>query len=66
VLSRAFFAGTQRHGAIWTGDNKADWEHLKASVPMLLSIGTAGLAFAGADVGGFFENPDAELMVRWY
>lgn len=33
---------------------------------MLLSIGTAGLAFAGADVGGFFENPDPELMVRWY
>ena len=21
---------------------------------------------AGADVGGFFGNPDAELMVRWY
>jgi alpha 1,3-glucosidase len=22
--------------------------------------------FAGADVGGFFGNPDAELMTRWY
>jgi hypothetical protein len=21
---------------------------------------------AGADVGGFFGNPGAELMVRWY
>jgi len=66
VLSRAFFAGTQRIGAIWTGDNSADWEHLEVSVPMLLTIGVTGLPFSGADVGGFFGNPDAELMMRWY
>jgi len=66
VLSRAFFAGSQRYGAIWTGDNSADWKHLRASVPMLLSIGIAGLPFAGADVGGFFGNPEGDLMVRWY
>jgi alpha 1,3-glucosidase len=66
VLSRAFFAGSQRHGAIWTGDNAAKWEHLAAAAPMLLTIGAAGLAFAGADVGGFFGNPEPELMRRWY
>jgi alpha 1,3-glucosidase len=66
VLSRAFFAGTQRIGAIWTGDNGADWDHLEVSVPMLLTIGVTGLPFSGADVGGFFGNPDAELMTRWY
>jgi alpha-glucosidase (family GH31 glycosyl hydrolase) len=22
--------------------------------------------YAGADVGGFFGNPDPELLVRWY
>ena len=66
VLSRAFFAGSQRIGAIWTGDNGAEWEHLEVSVPMVLSIGVAGLPFAGADVGGFFGNPGAELMTRWY
>jgi len=66
VLSRAFFAGSQRFGAVWTGDNAADWGHLRASTPMLLSIGLAGLPFAGADVGGFFGNPEGELMVRWY
>jgi alpha 1,3-glucosidase len=66
VLSRAFFAGSQRLGAIWTGDNGATWEHLEVSVPMLLSVGVAGLPFSGADVGGFFGNPDAELMTRWY
>jgi len=66
VLSRAFFAGSQRYGAIWTGDNTAGWDHLAASLPMVMSIGVAGLPFAGADMGGFFGNPDAELLVRWY
>lgn len=66
VLSRAFFAGTQRVGAIWTGDNEATWEHLKVSVPMLLAMNVAGLPFSGADIGGFFGNPETELLVRWY
>uniref|UniRef100_A0A1I7UPS8 Gal_mutarotas_2 domain-containing protein n=1 Tax=Caenorhabditis tropicalis TaxID=1561998 RepID=A0A1I7UPS8_9PELO len=66
VLSRSFFAGSQRTAAVWTGDNKADWAHLKQSIPMLLSLSTAGLPFVGADVGGFFGNPDEELLVRWY
>ena len=66
VLSRAFFAGTQRVGPIWTGDNKADWSHLAVSIPMVLTLGVSGLTFSGADVGGFFGNPDAELMTRWY
>lgn len=47
VLSRAFFAGTQRVGAIWTGDNTADWDHLAVSIPMLLSLNLAGLPNSG-------------------
>ena len=66
VLSRAFFAGSQRFGAIWTGDNAAEWSHLAVSVPMVLSISVAGMPFVGADVGGFFGNPSPELLVRWY
>ena len=66
VLSRAFFSGSQRVGAVWTGDNAATWAHLAVSVPMVLSIGAAGLPFAGADVGGFFGDPSPELLARWY
>nr|CCW28783.1 glycoside hydrolase [Arachis duranensis] len=91
VLSRALFAGTQRYGAIWTGDNTAEWDHLRVSVPMVLTLGLAGVSFSGwyhpshevlaqyviqmiishvcyigADVGGFFGNPEPELLVRWY
>lgn len=65
VLSRSFFAGSQKYGAIWTGDNESSWSHLKIATPMLLSLNSAALSFVGADVGGFFGNPDAELMTRW-
>jgi len=66
ILSRSFFIGSQRYGAIWTGDNDANWSHLQASIPMTLSIGISGLPFAGADIGGFFNNPEKELYIRWY
>uniref|UniRef100_A0A2P2MUY8 Neutral alpha-glucosidase ab n=1 Tax=Rhizophora mucronata TaxID=61149 RepID=A0A2P2MUY8_RHIMU len=66
VLSRAFFPGTQRYGAVWTGDNTADWDHLKVSVPMILTLGLSGMPFIGADVGGYFGNPEPKLLVRWY
>ena len=47
VLSRAFFAGSQRISAIWTGDNLGTWEHMAVGIPMTLSIGIAGLSYAG-------------------
>eukprot|EP00457_Paulinella_chromatophora_P001004 gb/GEZN01001006.1/.p1 GENE.gb/GEZN01001006.1/~~gb/GEZN01001006.1/.p1 ORF type:complete len:956 (+),score=156.39 gb/GEZN01001006.1/:58-2925(+) len=66
VLTRSFFAGSQRTASVWTGDNTAAWEHLDIATPMLLSLGISGIAFSGADVGGFFGDPDAELLLRWY
>ena len=47
VLSRAFFAGSQTVGPIWTGDNTADWDHLRVSLSMIMSVGLAGLPFNG-------------------
>ncbi|KAI9891259.1 MAG: hypothetical protein M1814_002949 [Vezdaea aestivalis] len=66
VLTRAFYAGSQRFGAMWTGDNQASWPHLAASIPMVLNQGISGYPFSGADVGGFFGNPSTELLTRWY
>ncbi|XP_012277240.1 neutral alpha-glucosidase AB [Orussus abietinus] len=66
VLTRAHFAGSQRFAAVWTGDNTAEWDHLRISYPMCLSLAVAGISFCGSDVGGFFKNPDHELFVRWY
>jgi len=66
VLTRAFFVGTQRTAAVWTGDNTASWSHLKVAQPMLLSLAVGQIPFSGADVGGFFGDPDAQLLTRWY
>lgn len=44
----------------------AQWSHLSAATPMLLSMSLGGVPFVGADVGGFFRDPDAELLLRWY
>jgi mannosyl-oligosaccharide alpha-1,3-glucosidase len=66
VLSRSFFAGSQRFGAIWTGDNTAAWDHLETTARMLIPLQITGMVFSGADVGGFFGNPSSELLVRWY
>ncbi|XP_023613281.1 neutral alpha-glucosidase C isoform X2 [Myotis lucifugus] len=66
VLTRSFFAGSQKYGAVWTGDNGAKWSYLKISIPMLLTLSVTGISFCGADVGGFVGDPEAELLVRWY
>jgi len=66
VLTRSFFAGSQRFGAMWTGDNLGTWEHMAVGIQMVLANGIAGMSFAGSDVGGFFGNPEPEMLVRWY
>ncbi len=66
VLTRSCYAGMQRYGAVWLGDNKSWFEHLRQSIPMLLSVGLSGIPFCGVDVGGFGENCDGELLTRWY
>ena len=65
VLTRAGYAGIQRYAAVWTGDNHSWWEHLAASIPMLLNLGLSGVPFVGADAGGFQDNASAELYARW-
>ncbi|XP_017888200.1 neutral alpha-glucosidase AB isoform X2 [Ceratina calcarata] len=65
ILTRSFFAGSQRYSAMWTGDNTGEWDHLRISYPMCLTLAVSGFSFCGADVGGFFKNPDTELFIRW-
>lgn len=44
----------------------ASWDHLKLVTPMLLALSLSGISFVGSDIGGFFGNPDPELLIRWY
>ena len=49
VLTRSFFAGSQRFGAMWTGDNMGTWAHMAVGVKMVLSLNVAGFSFAGCE-----------------
>ena len=33
---------------------------------MMLSLSMGGIGYVGADVGGFFNDPEPELLTRWY
>ena len=65
VITRAGYAGLQRHALQWTGDNSSWWEHLWMSMPQLQNLGLSGVAWAGVDIGGFFDDCDGELLARF-
>lgn len=65
ILTRSNYLGGQRYAATWTGDNASQWEHLKLSVPMSLTLGLSGQPFSGADIGGFLENVAPDLFAHW-
>ena len=66
LLTRSACAGTQRHTAVWTGDNASNWQHLRMALPCSLNLSLSGIAFNGPDVGGFMDDTNAELLVRWH
>lgn len=65
ILTRAGYAGMQRFTAIWTGDNRAEDNHMMLGVRLLNSLGLSGVAFTGMDIGGFTGNPSIGLYARW-
>jgi alpha-glucosidase len=65
VLTRATYAGGQRYGFTWTGDNSATWNHLRLATQMTLNLGLSGISFVGADIGGFNGSPEPDLLTRW-
>ncbi len=65
VLTRSGAAGIQRHAALWTGDTFSRWPQLALSLRMVLRLSLSGVAFCGADIGGFAGRCTPELFARW-
>ncbi len=65
VMTRASYAGGQRYGSTWTGDNSSTWNHLRMTVPQILNLGLSGFTLTGADVGGFASSPSPDLLTKW-
>lgn len=65
VLTRSGTAGMQRYAALWTGDNTSEWEHILLALRMCLNVGMSGIPFVGADIGGFWDIGNGELLIRF-
>ena len=65
VITRSAYSGAQRYGSSWTGDNVASWEHLWVANIQVQRMCISGMSFTGTDIGGFAEQPTAELYARW-
>ena len=65
VLTRSGTTGVQRYAAVWTGDNTSQWEHISLAIRMCLNMGMSGVPFVGADIGGFWDASNGELLVRF-
>ncbi|MGI9951808.1 TIM-barrel domain-containing protein [Moorellaceae bacterium AZ2] len=68
LLARSAWAGSQQYGAIWAGDQTADfcpWSGLPSVARAALSAGLSGFPFWGCDIGGYFGAPEPEVFIRW-
>jgi alpha-glucosidase len=65
LLTRAGYAGIQRHSAVWTGDAGSNFDALRDSLRILMGLGLSGVSFVGSDVGGWSGGGGAELFARW-
>jgi len=57
VLTRSFFLGSQRYGAMWTGDSHNLYSDVPMALNQLLSLGVSGIPFSGADIPTFMGVP---------
>ncbi|CAL4084533.1 unnamed protein product [Meganyctiphanes norvegica] len=65
VLSRSTFPGSGSMAIHWLGDNSAEWEQMHMSIIGMLEMNLFGIPMVGADICGFFGEPDMELCLRW-
>lgn len=65
IWARSAFAGSQRYPLHWGGDSSARWDNLFVNVAGGLSLGLCGFPFWSMDIGGFFGEPDDDLLIRW-
>ncbi|MGP6220642.1 TIM-barrel domain-containing protein [Caldiplasma sukawensis] len=66
ILTRSGFAGIQKFGAVWTGDNLSEYDDLKLQISMIISMSISGIVICGTDLGGFFGRSDPEMVAAYY
>ncbi|MBE5952496.1 MAG: glycoside hydrolase family 31 protein [Lachnospiraceae bacterium] len=65
VITRAAFATTSPYTTSWNGDNQSLWNHLENSLPQVMTMNMSGFVVNGVDIGGFGNECNKELLIRW-
>lgn len=66
VLTRSYFAGSQKFAWHWSGDNSPNWDAYKQSIDSILTTNLNAMYFTGSDLGGFMGNTTTKLLTKWY
>ncbi|HEY3377289.1 MAG TPA: TIM-barrel domain-containing protein [Armatimonadota bacterium] len=66
VWARSAWAGSQRYPIHWGGDISTNWENLEPQLESGLSFGLSGFQFWSHDIGGFVDQADGDMLIRWY
>lgn len=65
VVTLDGWAGTQRYGGIWTGDQTGgQWEYIRFHIPTLIGTGLSGNPHIGSDMDGIFGGKNPVVQVR--
>ena len=65
IISRSTFVGQGKYTSHWLGDNFADFEYLKYSIPGIMNMNIFGINFVGADICGFIGDTTDNLCQKW-
>ncbi|WP_369347173.1 TIM-barrel domain-containing protein [Amylolactobacillus amylophilus] len=61
------WAGTQRYGAVWTGDQiGGEWEYIRFQIPTYIGTSLSGQPNVGSDMDGIYGGGNPEVNVRDY
>lgn len=66
IISRSSYAGMDKYGSRWLGDNFSKPEYMGYSVTGIMTSNFAGITLSGSDICGFLDDTTPELCARWY
>jgi alpha-glucosidase len=65
IYARSVWSGSQRFPAVFLGDQKPTFDHIRASLRAGLNMGLAGFAYWTADVFGLDGKTSPEIHMRY-
>ena len=65
IITLDGWAGTQRYGGIWTGDQSGgQWEYIRFHIPTYIGSGLSGQPNIGTDMDGIFGGGNEVVNIR--